>query len=362
MAAVDDARDRTRGCLLGGAIGDALGAPIEFESLADIRRRDPAGVTGYLPAYGRRGAITDDTQMTLFTAEGVIRAVVRFAHRGIAHGPSVIERAYGRWLVTQDGEHAPDALRTDRSGWLVGVDELHHRRAPGATCLAALRAGTQGSIEHPINGSKGCGGVMRVAPIGLTAIADPFRMGADAAALTHGHPSGYLAAGVLASTVHQLFRGASLDGALDHATDELVGYEGHGETLAALHAARDLASAGRPSPEQLEALGGGWVAEEALAIGVCCALVATDVRDGLVLAVNHAGDSDSTGSIAGNLLGVAGGESSLPADLLADLELRDVITTVADDLADACWGAGVGGEYEEIDDRVAEVLRRYPGF
>ena len=68
-------RDRYRGCLLGGAVGDALGAGIEFASLADIRRQyGPAGVTGYVPCYGRSGAITDDTQMTLFTAEGLIRA------------------------------------------------------------------------------------------------------------------------------------------------------------------------------------------------------------------------------------------------------------------------------------------------
>lgn len=88
-------RDRVRGCLLAGAVGDALGAPVEFWSLEEIRARlGPQGVTGYLPAYGRdRGAITDDTQMTLFTAEGIIRATVRYAHRGIAHGPGVLQRA-----------------------------------------------------------------------------------------------------------------------------------------------------------------------------------------------------------------------------------------------------------------------------
>ncbi len=66
-------RDRYRGCLLGGAVGDALGAGIEFSSLVEIRREyGPAGVTGYVPCYGRSCAITDDTQMTLFTAEGLL--------------------------------------------------------------------------------------------------------------------------------------------------------------------------------------------------------------------------------------------------------------------------------------------------
>jgi len=69
--------DRMVGCLLGGAVGDALGARIEFDSLATLRERyGPAGVTGYVPACGRFGAIMDDTQMTLFTAVGMIRSSV----------------------------------------------------------------------------------------------------------------------------------------------------------------------------------------------------------------------------------------------------------------------------------------------
>ncbi len=90
----------------------------------------------------------------------------------------------------------------------------------------------------------------------------------------------------------------------------------------------------RLTPEQARSLGGGWVAEEALAIGLCAALVADDVRHGLLLAVNHSGDADSTGSIAGNLLGAAHGVGAIPADLLEPLELRDLIEQIANDLAD----------------------------
>jgi ADP-ribosyl-[dinitrogen reductase] hydrolase len=70
--------DRIRGCLLGGAVGDALGAPVEFMSTDEIRAAfGPDGIEEFAFAYGRRGAVTDDTQMTLFTAEGLIRAEVR---------------------------------------------------------------------------------------------------------------------------------------------------------------------------------------------------------------------------------------------------------------------------------------------
>jgi ADP-ribosylglycohydrolase len=61
--------------LLGAAVGDALGARIEFMRLPEIwRRYRHAGVADYVEAYGRRGAVTDDTQMTLFTAERLMRA------------------------------------------------------------------------------------------------------------------------------------------------------------------------------------------------------------------------------------------------------------------------------------------------
>jgi ADP-ribosyl-[dinitrogen reductase] hydrolase len=184
-AARVDARSRIRGCLLAGAVGDALGAPVEFISLAEIRARFGAqGVTGYLPAYGRDGgAITDDTQMTLFTAEGVIRATVRYAHRGIAHGPSVLQRAYVRWLATQGEAPVPP---DGQDGWLVHVEGLHHRRAPGNTCLAALRGG-------------------------LTRLHDPFGLGTLVAAVTHGHPSGHLTAGFLARTLAGLVAGDGLE-------------------------------------------------------------------------------------------------------------------------------------------------------
>jgi ADP-ribosylglycohydrolase len=78
-----------RGCLLGGAVGDALGEPVEFISLAEIRARyGPAGITD--PDASREGLvrITDDTQMTLFTADGLLRAMTRMADRGICHVPT----------------------------------------------------------------------------------------------------------------------------------------------------------------------------------------------------------------------------------------------------------------------------------
>lgn len=134
----DAVRERFRGCLLGGAVGDALGAPVEFMSHAEIVRRFGAnGIRDYAPAYGMSGAITDDTQMTLFTAEGLLRAHVRGCMRGLTTYAGVTDHAYLRWLETQ-GVKSP--LEIGRDGWLWGIKALHHRHAPGNTCMSSLKA------------------------------------------------------------------------------------------------------------------------------------------------------------------------------------------------------------------------------
>ena len=149
--------DRLRGILLGGAVGDALGAPVEFMKRSEILLNfGKRGITEFAPAYGRIGAITDDTQMTLFTLEGLMRAKVRADSRGICHPPSVIDAAYQRWLATQEGERPSEEL----SGWLVQQPQLWSRRAPGLTCLSALsEKGGRFGLEAK-NQSKGAGCIM----------------------------------------------------------------------------------------------------------------------------------------------------------------------------------------------------------
>jgi ADP-ribosylglycohydrolase len=330
-----DFRSRVRGCLVGGAIGDALGAGIEFDSLDDIRRKHgPVGVTDYVPAYGRRGTVTDDTQMTLFTAEGLIRAQVR-RDTGSWHPPTDVHRAYLRWAATQN-DWGPDERRKD-SGWLAREEWLYARRAPGRACLTGLGDDRMGTLDRPKNpDSKGCGTVMRSAPFGLLVGWEPqlvFQLALECAAQTHGHPTGLLAAGAFAVIVHGLARGEALDGAVQHALALLATCPGHEETTAALQSALGAVRQGLPSAQRVESLGAGRTAEEALAIAVYCALVAEDVRHGLLLAVNHSGDSDSTGSVCGNLLGAQHGETALPPAWVAELEGRGTILQLADDFA-----------------------------
>jgi ADP-ribosylglycohydrolase len=276
--------------------------------------------------------------MTLFTAEGLLRA-----RRGGGDVPGAVWQACQRWLLTQRARGSGGA-----DGWLIGQEFLHHQRAPGTTCLSALEDGRPGTPERPVNDSKGCGGVMRVAPAGLAG-GDPFTLGGQAAALTHGHPSGYLAAAAFAQMISHLAGGGTLPDAVGEALTAVQGASGSDEVSAALAAAVAAAAAGPPSTGTMCSLGAGWVAEEALAVAVYCALTATDFRSAVLLAVNHGGDSDSTGAICGNLLGASLGVQGIDADLLDELEGRDVIRRVADDLYDVF---AAGGE---------PSAERYPG-
>ena len=346
--------DANVGCLLGGAVGDALGAPVEFMSMGEIRRRyGDGGITGYVEFWSGQGAFTDDTQMTLFTAEGLALAGEKARGGGPRVLSAVVEsvhRAYLRWLLTQGKEAnwgraraTPAALKTE--GRLIHEKGLWAYRSPGMTCLAALQSGRCGSTSDPINVSKGCGGVMRVAPVGLR-FADPeeaFRMGCEVAAITHGHPSGYLPAGFLAALVSSLSRGEDLPPSIERATALLRAWKGHAETLAAVErAAAGAADSSRPgnasAPPFPEAIGsladkddapassGGWTGETALAIALFCALChADDYRAGVLAAVNHGGDSDSTGAIAGNILGAKLGKAAIPRAWISGLEMADLV-------------------------------------
>lgn len=193
-----------------------------------------------------------------------------------------------------------------------------------------------GTIEEPINNSKGCGDVMRVAPLGSTGL-DPFGLACEAAAITHGHPTGYLSAGVLALVIQGIVDGKSLTDAVDHAVyKELPLHSNYEKTFEACDQAIKLAhdKSIQPSPETVESLGGGWIAEEALAIAVYCSLACeNDSKKAVLLAINHSGGSDSTSAITGNILGAAGGAETIPHYWLARLELKEAITEIAEDLS-----------------------------
>jgi len=357
------------GCLLGGAIGDALGAPIEFMSLNEIRTRyGKDGVKDYVEFSDGHGEFTDDTQMTLFTAEALLRAEQRAMEKGIGGAlPIIAHHSYLRWLHTQDVpvriENVKRGVYDIEEGWLIKQKSLFKRRAPGNSCLSALSSGIAGTIENPINQSKGCGTIMRIAPVGLMFAGHnehSFKIGCELSAITHGHPSGYLSAGFFASLISDLAIGVELDKAIENALVILRKWDNCLETLRAVNSATELfrkvnASGIVPSAEQIEELGQGWIAEEALSMSLFASLVyENDFEKGLLYSINHSGDSDSTGSITGNILGLINGEESINKQWIEKLDAHDIVSQMGEDLF-----IRVKGSTYETDE---EWWEKYPGF
>ncbi len=352
-----------RGCIFGGAVGDALGYPVEFMREAEVfSEYGSQGITAYeLDPKTGTALISDDTQMTLFTANGLLVGDTRGAMRGIQGLPrGYVARAYLDWLMTQESslrEVNRHERYTEEGGcsWLLDVPELYARRAPGNTCLSALRQLSKGGpvddyVAARCNNSKGCGGIMRVAPIAVN-----YRMeieqldmeGAQLAAITHGHSLGYMPAAVLVHILNRIVfppEGGemTLKEIILEARDTAQAIFAGDPHLPALSAIIDravtLAESGQGTDlDNIHRLGEGWVAEETLGISLYCALkYQDDFSAALIASVNHRGDSDSTGAVTGNIVGALVGYQAIEDKWKQDLELSDLILEVADDLCRGC--------------------------
>lgn len=352
--------DKIRGSLIGGAVGDALGYPVEFiNSYMGIQKRyGENGITRldttqwWLPdeENSSKAWISDDTQMTLFTACGLLNAKAQ----GTAPKYAICE-AYIEWYYTQIGKRSG----RHKDCWIGDVPELNNSRAPGQTCITALQDILRG--KDPYNNSKGCGGIMRTAPVALygavwrdtpedeplegriSSIKDVDMLSADAAEITHQHPLGWLSSALEAHVIYRILQKDSpteddFKAYLSEGYDTLLSlYPNEGASISQLRALTDKALGLVDSPasdvDNIEAIGEGWVAEETLAIAVYCAVKYFDnFEKAIIASVNHKGDSDSTGAVTGNILGAVVGYDAIPEFFKTDLELHDVILHVADDL------------------------------
>jgi ADP-ribosylglycohydrolase/protein-tyrosine phosphatase len=360
--------ERMLGLLLGGAVGDGFGYAIEFDSLKTIKEK--FGSKGFVePTYtDGKLVVSDDTQMTLFTVEALIRGINEFGEWDQDTMVKRVRSAYRGWLATQTGGKAHDGE------WeLCNSKALRHKRAPGNTCLSALIAGGQGTIERPTNDSKGCGAVMRTAPIGLLPNSDrnaAQRLGEAIGALTHGHIDGWLPAGAVAGLIERLMKGNSLKSAVNAVWKHLESYPSpevanrYG-TYRLLGLAAQLSAKFKTRPiEAIRLLGEGWTGDEALAIAVYSAMSSKNFCDTIRRAANHDGDSDTTASIAGQLYGAFKGVFSIPHAWIRRLDVFDEILMVTsrwmpwiNSAAPATSYASGAVSYREMKGRILNVLK-----
>ncbi|MEU5987689.1 ADP-ribosylglycohydrolase family protein [Spirillospora sp. NPDC047418] len=320
---------RASGAMFGLAYGDSLGAPTEFLTMKQIRKR--FGDHGPARLDGDPALVTDDTQMAIAVGLALLDA--------LANPPFTPELVTPMW-------------RRRFIDWLNSPD---NNRAPGNTCLRACRNLEAGRpwVEATVAGSKGCGANMRVAPVGLApGLTDETRAGASQlqAALTHGHPTGLAASELTAFAVRWLADGmdpSDLPGALRaRCHDQRTAYHGRwlgdlwqqpgmdapetfiargwDECLAVLDRLDEALARTDRSSDPCEITGAGWIAEEALATGLLCFLLFPgEPVEAIRRGAASSGDSDSIACLAGAFAGAHLGMDAWPDEWSARIEYAD---------------------------------------
>lgn len=361
--------DSIRGCLMAGAAGDALGYKVEFMNRqAILSRFGENGITKFVLDDKGKALISDDTQMTLFTANGLLMGITRVCMRGIGGGPEGYVD-YLDWYYTQTGKKIDNDWHCT---WLRDLSQMAHVRSPERTCLTACEDMFQGKIVS--NDSKGCGGIMRVAPMALFgARYDPSGVkilaeaGGEIAMRTHKHPLGFLPASLLSVLLYKVVPMSvkQVREDIDRIVSETLNildviYEGkytnskrHLKKLT--EKAMRLAHSNMSDADAIRKLGEGWNAEETWTIALYCAVRHIDsVEDAIVASVNHSGKSDSTGSVCGNIMGAIYGYEHIRSrnifcpegkELEDTLELSEIILALANDLSTGC----IISEFDPID-------------
>ena len=259
-------QDKCRGSLVGGAVGDALGYEVEFMNLAAIRKRfGKKGLTCYVLHDGV-AQFSDDTQMTLFTANALL-----------LDGNLRINtwNCYQDWLETQFKQGKSELSHRPIS-WLMEYPEMYASREPGRTCLMTLMRGILGDLNESINQSKGCGALMRVAPLAFIDREDPYSVAIENSALTHGHQMSHIASAVLVGLLRYISEGETLCDSVSLMRQDIKRiFMGSLEVKVFDDLLQQAILASEKDFDDMEIisrLGEGWVAEETLAIALYCSL------------------------------------------------------------------------------------------
>jgi ADP-ribosylglycohydrolase len=305
-----------RGCLLGGATGDAKGYGVR-ENGKDL--------------------ISDNTQMTIFTVDGLIWSKERAKRRGMFAYIPCLFYSYQKWYYSQTGNLADKSYEFLMKGEILEWEELFARRGKGMTSMTALAGSINnkfGTLVNRINSSKGCGSVMRVAPIGMYFIHDEdmaFRIGCESGALTHGHIDAILSAGFMAHLIAKILQGEELHVAVEQSLEKLRFSEEHETCSEVIERAVHLAKSKTPIDKATEQIGEGYTADEAVALAVYMSLrFENDFDAAIRAATSFKGNLDSIAPLCGNILGAYLGETEIPFKWVRNLELADLIVHGSD--------------------------------
>ena len=263
--ALDDVRERAYATLLGSALGDALGATVEFCTQSEIRAQ--YGVLRKIVGGGwlrlKPGEVTDDTQMSLCIARSLA---------AVGWSPSDIAERFAAWF----------------KGWPVDV---------GNTCRRGIaRYINHGTLAGPFNeGDAGNGAAMRVAPVALATLADGRlleRWAVEQGHITHNHPLSDAACVLIGRLIHMGCTGQPRERLQRKVEDVVAKFPPF-----------------RFSP--FRGLATAYVVDTMQTV-LHHFLSTHSFEECLVATVNQGGDADTTGAIAGAIAGAFYGPAQLP--------------------------------------------------
>ncbi len=314
---------RVLGCLLGGAVGDALGYDQELDEWHEIR--DQEGQVRFEPRLVRRKElrVSHATQMSLFTLEGLKRADLADDANVFAQ----IRLAYLDWLQTQERQ-----VGTPRQGTLCLHKELQVKREPSSACLSSLATGGDGTLLNPINQVRDCGALVRAAPLGLVPQWDLDRtmgIATQVAAITHGHPEERWGAAAMAGLVNLLCKGQCLQEAGQLVCNALTSRTEAAAITRKLTLSQQLAQNRKVNPlDAAPRLGTGTTPAEALAIGFYYASSGRTFEEALMFGANQIENSHVVAALTGQLYGAAHNVAGLSHAWVRRLDVYSAVNTV----------------------------------
>ena len=336
-----------RGCLLGLAVGDAMGYTVDGKTWEDIcRNYGPNGLLGYDLVNGC-AEVSSYTQIAAYIANGLLLGTTRGKQENY---PKYMNLAVKEWARRQNLPRDPQK----NSCWVSGIPQLRRRHCRDSRMLDALRAEVLGTPEAPINKTETPGSLTAAAMVGLAY--DPKYMqprsvgvlGARAVAMTHGDPETFLSGTVLAYLIAGLLQEpeGSLTVHFAHAVEvmehQYADQFGQAAVLAdrlgnVLHSI-DPDADHRQKMEDLHC----YSAAECLAGAMyACSVCGDDFDTAMIIAVNHSGRSAAVGALTGAILGAKLGVEALPEFYLESLDVVGVLEVLARDLAQGSPTSGL---------------------
>ncbi len=345
------------GCLLGLAVGDAMGYTVDAKTYAEIcRDYGPNGLLGYDLVNGYAD-VSSYTQIAAFVCNGLLLGITRGQLQGrMAPYASYITLALREWSQTQRYVRDPEK----RCCWICQSDALRARRCMDPRLPDTLRREALGTMEEPVNRLSTPGSLTAAIPVGLFFVPERMKipeigkLGAEAVALTHGDPSAFLSGAVLAYLIAGIVqdRAVPLREHIAHAADAVAAqfrreYPQADALRSLLHHAAALSLEDHAPPQVMERLVCDTAAQVLSGAVYACLASGGDFDRAMIAAVNHSGRSAATGALTGAILGAFLGRDALPEFYLECLAPAPVLRELA---ADLCAGCPMGRSLRLFDD------------